>query len=77
MLGDLLLGKEPLFNIANYCGNVKLCRLTEQVVFSNPYKVSQYNRWNSPYLDHNAEIVPEDDILKLEVVGLKSMYDHL
>ncbi|KAK8965518.1 Methylthioribose kinase 1 [Platanthera guangdongensis] len=59
--------------VANYCGNVELCRLTEQVVFSDPYKVSQYNR-TSPYLDHDAEIVREDDILKLEVAGLKSMF---
>ncbi|KAK6143585.1 hypothetical protein DH2020_023933 [Rehmannia glutinosa] len=25
--------------VAKYCGNVELCRLTEQVVFSDPYKV--------------------------------------
>ncbi|KAK8964779.1 Methylthioribose kinase [Platanthera guangdongensis] len=62
-----------LSDVANYCGNVELCRLTEQVVFSDPYKVSQYNR-TSPYLDHDAEIVREDDILKLEVAGLKSMF---
>ncbi|KAK8921075.1 Mediator of RNA polymerase II transcription subunit 34 [Platanthera zijinensis] len=36
-------------------------------------EVSQYNCWNSPYLDHDAEIVHEDDILKLEVAGLKSI----
>ncbi|PKA50636.1 Methylthioribose kinase [Apostasia shenzhenica] len=60
--------------VAEYCGNVELCRLTEQVVFSDPYKVSQYNHWTSPYLDHNAEAVREDDILKLEVAGLKSMF---
>ncbi|KAK8948357.1 Methylthioribose kinase [Platanthera zijinensis] len=60
-------------SFANYCGNVELCRLTEQVVFSDPYKVSQYNRWNSPYHDYDAEIVREDDILKLEVAGLKSI----
>ncbi|KAK8935702.1 Methylthioribose kinase [Platanthera zijinensis] len=60
--------------VANYCGNVELCRLAEQVVFSDPYKVSQYNGWNSPYLDHDAEIVREDDILKLEVACLKSMF---
>lgn len=60
--------------VANYCGNVELCRLTEQVVFSDPYKVSEYNRWTSPYLDHDAETVREDDILKLEVASLKSMF---
>ncbi|GAB2267595.1 hypothetical protein Dimus_002577 [Dionaea muscipula] len=60
--------------VAKFCGNVELCRLTEQVVFSDPYKVSQYNRWTSPHLDRDAEAVREDDILKLEVAQLKSMF---
>ncbi|KAM7470472.1 hypothetical protein LguiA_008655 [Lonicera macranthoides] len=60
--------------VAKYCGNVELGRLTEQVVFSDPYKVSQYNHWTSPYLDSNAEAVREDNILKLEVAELKSKF---
>uniref|UniRef100_A0A2P2JL77 S-methyl-5-thioribose kinase n=1 Tax=Rhizophora mucronata TaxID=61149 RepID=A0A2P2JL77_RHIMU len=60
--------------VAEFCGNVELCRLTEQVVFSDPYKVSQYNRWNSPYLDHDAEAIHKDNTLKLEVAELKSMF---
>lgn len=60
--------------VAEFCGNVELCRLTEQVVFSDPYQVSQYNRWTSPYLDHDAEAVREDNVLKLEVAQLKSMF---
>lgn len=64
--------------VAEFCGNVELCRLTEQVVFSDPYKVSQYNHWTSPYLDRDAEAVREDNPLKLEVAELKSMYcSHL
>ncbi|MCH93396.1 methylthioribose kinase-like, partial [Trifolium medium] len=59
---------------AEFCGNVELCRLTEQVVFSDPYKVSEYNRWNSPYLDRDAEAVREDNLLKLEVAELKSKF---
>ncbi|KAL2939184.1 Methylthioribose kinase [Bienertia sinuspersici] len=54
-----------------------LCRLTEQVVFSDPYKVSQFNRWTSPYLDHDAEAVRKDNVLKLEVAQLKSMAQAL
>ncbi|QHN79793.1 methylthioribose kinase 1 isoform X3 [Arachis hypogaea] len=61
-------------DVAEYCGNVELCRLTEQVVFSDPYKVSEYNRWTSPYLDHDAEALREDNLLKLEVAELKSKY---
>ncbi|KAK8958065.1 Methylthioribose kinase [Platanthera zijinensis] len=52
--------------VAEIADSMRSCR--------DPYKVSQYNRWNSPYLDHDAEIVREDDILKLEVAGLKSMF---
>ncbi|KAJ4837475.1 hypothetical protein Tsubulata_013188 [Turnera subulata] len=50
---------------ADFCGNV---------VFSDPYKVSEYNRWTSPYLDDDAAAVREDNILKLEVAELKSKF---
>ncbi|KAL6514607.1 hypothetical protein OROGR_020186 [Orobanche gracilis] len=60
--------------VAKYCGNVELCRLTEQVIFSDPYKVSEFNRWTTPYLDDDAKAVREDDILKLEVAELKSKF---
>ncbi|MQL78220.1 hypothetical protein Taro_010658 [Colocasia esculenta] len=60
--------------VAEFCGNVELCRLTEQVIFSDPYRVSQHNRWTSPFLDKDAEAIREDDELKLEIAGLKSMF---
>lgn len=60
--------------VAEFCANVELCRLTEQVVFSDPYKISEYNHWTSPYLDKDAEAVREDNALKLEVAELKSMF---
>ncbi|XP_041011109.1 methylthioribose kinase-like [Juglans microcarpa x Juglans regia] len=60
--------------VAKFCGNVEMCRLTEQVVFSDPYKVSEYNRWTSPYLDGDAEALREDNILKIEVAELKSKF---
>ncbi|THF94291.1 hypothetical protein TEA_023442 [Camellia sinensis var. sinensis] len=63
--------------VADFCGNVELCRLTEQVVFSDPYKVSPHNRWTSPYLDRDVEAVREDNALKLEVAELKSMAQAL
>ncbi|KAK9165846.1 hypothetical protein Scep_001037 [Stephania cephalantha] len=61
-------------SVAEFCGNVELCRLTEQVVFSDPYRVSHFNRWTSPYLDDDAKSVREDNVLKLEIAGLKSMF---
>uniref|UniRef100_A0A7N0UEE8 S-methyl-5-thioribose kinase n=1 Tax=Kalanchoe fedtschenkoi TaxID=63787 RepID=A0A7N0UEE8_KALFE len=57
--------------VAEFCGNVELCRLTEQVVFSDPYHEAQYNRWTAPHLDSEAQEVKEDNILKLEVAELK------
>ncbi|KAF8660371.1 hypothetical protein HU200_057953 [Digitaria exilis] len=60
--------------VAQYCANVEMSRLTEQVVFSDPYRVSKFNRWTSPYLDKDAEAVRQDDELKLEVAELKSMF---
>ncbi|XP_043711166.1 methylthioribose kinase [Telopea speciosissima] len=60
--------------VSEFCGNVELCRLTEQVVFSDPYRVSQHNRWTSPHLDHDAESVRNDNTLKLEVAELKTMF---
>ncbi|KAK7847591.1 methylthioribose kinase [Quercus suber] len=60
--------------VAEFCGNVELCRLTEQVVFSDPYKVSEFNHWTSPFLDLEAEAIRKDNILKLEVAELKSKF---
>ncbi|KAE8008042.1 hypothetical protein FH972_004590 [Carpinus fangiana] len=54
-------------SVAEFCGNAELCKHTAQVVFSDPYKVSQYNHWTSPYLDRDAEAVREDNVLKIEV----------
>ncbi|GJT17851.1 methylthioribose kinase-like protein [Tanacetum coccineum] len=57
--------------VAEFCANVEICRLTEQVVFSDPYKISEFNRWTSPYLDTDTEAVRNDNNLKLEVAELK------
>uniref|UniRef100_A0A452Y613 Uncharacterized protein n=1 Tax=Aegilops tauschii subsp. strangulata TaxID=200361 RepID=A0A452Y613_AEGTS len=38
---------------------MEMCRLMEQVVFSDPYMASKYTCWDSPLLD--AEAVREDD----------------
>lgn len=62
--------------VAEYCGNVEMCRLTEQVVFSDPYRESPFNRWTSPYLDDEAESIRRDNALKLEVAELKSKYNR-
>ncbi|GJY35167.1 methylthioribose kinase-like protein [Tanacetum coccineum] len=45
--------------------------VTKQVVFSDPYKIYEFNHWTSPYLDTDTEAVRNDNILKLEVAELK------
>ncbi|KAJ0077037.1 hypothetical protein Patl1_35400 [Pistacia atlantica] len=60
--------------VAEFCGNVELCNHTARVVFSDPYRVSQYNHWTSPYLDRDVEAVTEDNCLKIEIAELKSQF---
>ncbi|XP_047176136.1 methylthioribose kinase-like [Vigna umbellata] len=62
--------------VAKFCGNAALCRHTEQVVFSDPYQISQYNHWTSPYLDPDAEALRHDNLLKLEIAILKSKFSE-
>ncbi|XP_011624437.1 methylthioribose kinase isoform X2 [Amborella trichopoda] len=54
--------------------SAEMCRLTEQVVFSDPYKIAKYNHWTCPYLDRDAEAIREDYQLKQEIAELKSMF---
>ena len=59
-------------SVAEFCGNVELCRLTEQVIFTEPYMIATNNRWTSPHLDDDAKALREDEVLKLEIAELKS-----
>lgn len=60
--------------VAEYCGNVELCRLTEQVIFTEPYMEASNNRWTSPQLDQDAKDLREDELLKVEVASLKAKF---
>jgi 5-methylthioribose kinase len=57
--------------IADFCGNDELCRLTENVIFTDPYRVHPQNRWTSPQLDGVAAAIRDDAPLKLAVSRLK------
>jgi 5-methylthioribose kinase len=54
-----------------FCANIELCRITEDLVFTDPYRTSQGNRWTSPQLDHEAATFRADAALKAEVQALK------
>lgn len=61
----------------HYCGNVEMCRLTEQVIFTDPYFRSEMNRWTSPQLDDIARALTVDGSLKKEVSILKRKFCEL
>ncbi|MFN0192544.1 MAG: S-methyl-5-thioribose kinase [Aestuariivirga sp.] len=57
--------------IAAFAGNTALCKITEDLVFTDPYRVAELNRWTKPYLDPYAVRWREDGDLKTAVSRLK------
>lgn len=57
--------------IATFCGNTELCRITEDLIFTDPYMPCGRNRWTSPQLDDAAAAIREDAALKRAVSLLK------
>ncbi len=54
-----------------FCANIELCKITEDLVFTDPYRISPGNRWTSPQLDDDAAAFRADAPLKAEVQALK------
>jgi 5-methylthioribose kinase len=58
--------------------NVELCRLTEAVVFTDPYvandKAAFPNRWTAPQLDRIAGEIKADTALKTAMFALKEKF---
>jgi 5-methylthioribose kinase len=54
-----------------FCANTELCRITEDLVFTDPYRQAKLNRWTSPELDETAANFRRDTDLKLAVQRLK------
>jgi 5-methylthioribose kinase len=40
--------------IAAFAGNHALCKITEDLIFTDPYREAEQNRWTSPWLDNVA-----------------------
>jgi 5-methylthioribose kinase len=57
--------------IAAFAGNTALCKITEDLIFTDPYRVAELNRWTSPQLDPYAARWREDHDLKVAVSRLK------
>jgi 5-methylthioribose kinase len=54
-----------------FCANTELCKITEDLVFTDPYRVAKLNRWTAPELDEIAANFRRDIDLKIAVQGLK------
>ena len=57
--------------IGAFSGNTALCKITEDLIFTDPYRVAELNRWTSPQLDSYAARWREDGDLKVAVSRLK------
>lgn len=69
---DLALSAaEKKDGIAAFAGNHALCKITEDLIFTDPYRVAEQNRWTAPYLDALAASLREDMELHVVVSRLK------
>ena len=57
--------------IAAFAGNHALCKITEDLIFTDPYRVAEQNRWTSPWLDAAAASFREDLDLHVAISRLK------
>jgi 5-methylthioribose kinase len=46
--------------VAAFAGNHALCKITEDLIFTDPYREAEQNRWTSPWLDATAARFRED-----------------
>ncbi|MBR0993868.1 S-methyl-5-thioribose kinase [Bradyrhizobium japonicum] len=57
--------------IAAFAGNHALCKITEDLIFTDPYRIADQNRWTAPYLDALAASLRDDMELHVAVSRLK------
>ena len=57
--------------IAAFAGNHALCKITEDLIFTDPYLEAEQNRWTSPWLDATAAAFREDLDLHVAISRLK------
>jgi 5-methylthioribose kinase len=56
---------------AVFCHNIALCKISEDLIFTDPYRIAPLNRWTSPELDEIAAAFRADASLKVAVQELK------
>ncbi len=58
-------------DLAAFAGNHALCKITEDLIFTDPYRQAEQNRWTSPWLDATAANFREDLDLHVAISRLK------
>jgi 5-methylthioribose kinase len=54
-----------------FAPNTALCKITEDLVFTDPYREAPLNRWTRPYLDREKRAFERDSALKVAAQALK------
>jgi 5-methylthioribose kinase len=57
-----------------FAPNVALCKITEDLIFTDPYREAPLNRWTSPYLDPQKRAFERDSALKVAVQARKYQF---
>ncbi len=57
-----------------FADNIELCKITEDLVFTDPYRVAKLNRWTAPFLDDIAAQFRADSALKVAVQRRKLQF---
>ena len=60
--------------VAELAGNVMLWKITEDLIFTDPYRIAELNRWTTPQLDADAKAIREDVALKAAISELKEKF---
>lgn len=60
--------------IAELSGNIMLWKITEDLIFTDPYYEAELNRWTRPHLDQTAAEIRADVPLKAAVSELKEKF---
>ena len=57
--------------ISKFISNTELCKITEDLIFTDPYSVNKNNRWTKPYLNKMKNKIERDEKLKIAISRLK------
>jgi 5-methylthioribose kinase len=63
--------EEHKARVGLFAPNTALCKITEDLVFTDPYREAPLNRWTQPHLDARKQAFERDSALKVAAQGLK------